>query len=76
MPRYYNPEKEELEKRIKQIEAEVKGESTLASHRYTGNLKERWRANNQTTKMTPYSNYRLVVITALLFIVAYLLLFS
>lgn len=76
MPRYYNPEREELEKRIQQIEAEVKGGSTLQSHHYSGNLKEKWKANSKSSSMTPYSNYRLIVITAILFMVAYLLLFS
>ncbi len=74
-PRYYNPEKEEFENRYKEIEAEIKGESNFRRGNSSPNLKEKWRAQKKTTNFSQLSNYRLIIIAGILFLLAYYILF-
>lgn len=74
-PRYYDETKEALKERYAQMEAEVSGKSTLGSGGFNHNLKDRWRANKKTSNFSKKSNFRLVIIASLLFIIAYYLLY-
>lgn len=76
IPRYYNAEKEEFEKRIAEIKAEVNqsGQGSFSQHR--PNLKAKWTAHKKTSHYNKKSNLRLIVIAALLFAISYYLLFQ
>jgi hypothetical protein len=73
-PRYYDEDKEALQKRYAQIEAEVNGKSTLSSGMGPG-LRQRWEANKNTSSFSKKSNIRLVFIAALLFGLCYVILY-
>ncbi len=71
-PLYYNQQKEELQERIKSIEAEFKGKNAAngeyVSRLRKGYLREQTRKN---TKGRRVSNVRIVIILVLLLIAAY-----
>jgi len=72
-PRYYNENREELEKRYAQIAAELNKEATSNNPHFRGNLKEQWKSNKNTSNFSKKSNFRLLVIFALLCMIAYYL---
>jgi hypothetical protein len=72
-PRYWDPEKEEREERVRQIKREmgievpsIPGQTTIRR----GSFRQRQK---QKVKATRASNIRLLVILAVLFIIAYLI---
>jgi hypothetical protein len=72
-PRYWDPEKEEREERVRQIKREMgievpsyTGQTTIRR----GSFRQRQK---QKVKATRASNIRLLVILAVLFIIAYLI---
>lgn len=73
-PRYWDPEKEDREERIREIKREMGVEVPFDSNRSTtirrGSFRQRQK---QKTKATRASNIRLIVILAVLFIIAYLI---
>lgn len=72
-PRYWDPEKEERESRVRQIKKEMGIEVSSNPTRTTirrGSFRQRQK---QKTKATRASNIRLLVILAALFIIAYLI---
>ena len=76
-PRYWDPEKEEREERIRQIKAEmgieVPGDPTRTTIK-RGSFRQAHR--NTKVKATRSSNIRLVVILAVLFLLAYLMFYA
>lgn len=75
-PRYYNEEKEALEKRFKQIEVELKGNKVYDSAIFGRSLKEQWKQNKNTSNFSKKSNVRLLVILFFLFAIAYYIIYS
>lgn len=72
-PRYWDPEKEEREERIKEIKREMGIEVPSVPGRTTirrGSFRQRQK---QKVKATRASNIRLIVILAVLFIIFYLI---
>ena len=75
-PRYWDPEKEEREERIRQIKREMGVEIPGNSNRTTirrGSFRQRQK---QKVKASRASNIRLMVILAALFLIAYLIFFA
>lgn len=76
-PRYWDPEKEEREARVRQIKAEMGIELGSDPNRTTIKRGSFRQAKMQAkVKASRNSNIRLVVILAALFLLAYLLFFS
>ncbi len=76
-PRYWDPEKEEFEERVRQIKQEIGIEVSRDPNRTT--IKRgSFRQVRQQTKIraSRNSNLRLVVILAVLFIITYLIFFA
>lgn len=76
-PRYWDPEKEEFEERIRQIKQEIGIEVHRDPSKTTikrGSFRE--VRQQSKVKATRSSNLRLVIILTALFIVAYLLFFA
>jgi hypothetical protein len=76
-PRYWDPEKEEFEERVRQIKQEIGVEVSRDPNRTT--IKRgSFRQVRQQTKVraSRNSNLRLVVILAVLFIITYLIFFA
>ena len=73
IPRYYDPQKEELEERIRQIEAE----EGIIPEGYTPGIKKgQMRSYYQRSKhVKSYSGIRLLIIAGLLMLIAYYLFF-
>ncbi len=73
-PRYWDPEKEEREKRIRQIKQEM-GIKVPSDPNRTTIKRGSFRQASQKTKVraTRSSNIRLVIILAVLLVLAYLL---
>lgn len=75
-PRYWDPEKEEREERVRQIKRdmgiEVSSNPTHTTIR-RGSFRQRQK---QKVKATKASNIRLLVILIVLFIIAYLIFFA
>jgi len=72
-PRYWDPEKEEREERVRQIKREMGIEVPSDPTRTTirrGSFRQRQK---QKVKATRASNIRLIVILAALFIISYLI---
>lgn len=74
-PRYYDETREALKERYDQMESELKGSSSLHSGGYGHSLKDRWKANKKTSNFSKKSNFRLIIIAAVLFLIAYYLLY-
>ncbi len=75
-PRHYDPDKEELEDRVRQIKQELGYELKRNSNRTTLKRGSFRQVRQQAkTKATKASNLRLVVILTLLLIIAYLIFF-
>lgn len=74
-PRYYDESKEALDERYKQMEAEMKGAPTLHNGLAGQRLKDRWKANKKTSNFSQKSNFRLIIIAGVLFLIAYYLLY-
>ena len=75
-PRHYDPDKEELDARVRQIKQEL-GYEMKGSHKTTLKRGSFRQTRQQTkTKANRATNIRLVVILALLFIIAYLIFFA
>lgn len=74
-PRYWDPEKEEREDRIRRIKAEMGIEVTRDSGNRTTIKRGSFRqaSKNAKVRATRNSNIRLVIILAVLLILAYLL---
>ena len=72
--RYYDEEKEEREKRIAHIKAEM-GEKNSDSYRPRVSFKTEWSANKYASSHKKKSNIRLLLSIALVSILVYLLLF-
>ena len=76
-PRYWDPEKEEFEERVRQIKKEMGIEVSRDPNRTTIKRGSFRQVRQQTKlKATRSSNLRLVVILAVLFIIAYLIFFA
>lgn len=73
--RYYDEDKEKIENRRAQIEAEVNGTASIRSVGSAYRLRDRWQKNKNTTNFEKKSNVRLVFIIALLFALCYWLLY-
>ncbi|MEQ8909364.1 MAG: hypothetical protein RIC95_09235 [Vicingaceae bacterium] len=73
-PRYYDADKEAFQNRYAQIEAEMKGKSTL-SHAGGRSLRDRWEANKNNSSFSKKSNVRLLFIIALLCGLCYVILY-
>ncbi len=76
-PRYWDPEKEEFEERVRQIKQEIGIEVSRDPNRTT--IKRgSFRQVRQQTKIraSRNSNLRLVVILAVLFVITYLIFFA
>ena len=76
-PRYWDPEKEEREERIRQIKQEMGIDMPGDPNRTTirrGSIRQ--ARQKAKVKATRSSNIRLVIILAVLFLLAYLLFFS
>ncbi|MBN1182980.1 MAG: hypothetical protein JXB49_11875 [Bacteroidales bacterium] len=73
IPRYYDPQKEELEERIRQIEAEegIRPEGYTPGIR-KGQMRNYYERNKHTRN---YSSIRLLIIAGLLVFIAYYLFF-
>lgn len=76
IPRYYDPEKEELEARLKQYkktDTPSEGNDTeLAKQRIRGSFKRNSRASSEATKIANRkSNMRLLMIIATLLLITY-----
>lgn len=76
-PRYWDPEKEKREERIREIKREMGVEIPFDSNRTTtirrGSFRQRQK---QKAKASRASNIRLMVILAALFLIAYLIFFA
>ena len=75
IPRYYDPQKEDLEKRIRSIEQEMgvkEGEAYRPSLR-KGQMRNYFRGKKR--KAQKQSNIRLIIILIVLFIISYFLFF-
>lgn len=75
-PRYWDPEKEEREARIREIKRDMGYEMPSDPTRTTirrGSFRQRQK---QKVKASRASNIRLLVILAVLFIIAYLIFFA
>ena len=70
-PRYYDEDKERIEQRRAQIEAELKGTSSLHAGGGGYGLKDRWKRNKKTSNFEKKSNVRLVLIISLLIALCY-----
>ena len=76
-PRYWDPEKEERENRIRQIKHEMGIDVPSDPNRTTIKRGSFRKAKQQAkVKASRNSNIRLVIILAVLFLLAYLLFFS
>ena len=76
-PRYWDPEKEEREERIRQIKQEMGIEMSGDPNRTTIRRGSFRQAHKQAkVRASRASNIRLLVILAVLFILAYLIFFS
>jgi len=74
-PRYYDPQKEELKQRVKNIEDEIRQkENGERAPIIKGQMREYFHRSN-TAKIKRQSNIRLIVIMAVLFIILYYLLY-
>ena len=70
-PRYYNEDKENLEQRRAQIEAELKGERTIGKGSSIS-LRDKWqRSRKAPSILEKKSNIRLAVIISILSSMAY-----
>jgi hypothetical protein len=79
IPRYYDEQKEELEKRKRVIDAELKreGKEGLEDDIYIPNIKGKMRSHMKAArKQKRNSNIRMVVILAFLLLLSYLILFA
>jgi len=77
-PRYWDPEKEEFEERVRQIKQDIGVEVIPRDPNRTTIKRGSFRQVRQQTKLkaSRNSNLRLVVILAILFIIAYLIFFA
>ena len=76
-PRYWDPEKEEFEERVRQSKLEMGIDVPRGSNRTTIKRGSFRQARQQAKiKASRGSNLRLVVILAVLFIIAYLIFFA
>jgi len=77
-PRYYDEQKEDLENRINQIKKEMDySERQINEKAYATNIKGRIRGNiRKSRQANKNSNFRLVIIIAILFLLAYFLFFA
>jgi len=76
IPRYYDPEKEEMQqrlKRYKQTESQANvGDAELAKQRIRGGFRRNSRASSEATKIANRrSNLRLLMIIAILLLVTF-----
>jgi len=75
IPRYYDPEKEELQQRLnlyKQSELPADGNTELAKQRIRGSFRRNSRASSEATKIAnKKSNMRLLMIIATLLLITY-----
>lgn len=73
-PFYYDPEKEEREARLRdlKIEAGIKPEGPYKSHLQRGSMRSYFKRGEVAQKQ---SNFRLILIIAVLLFVAYFILF-
>jgi len=79
IPRYYDEQKEELEKRKRVIDAELKreGQGGLEDDIYIPNIKGKMRSHIKVArKQKRNSNIRIIVILAFLLLLSYLILFA
>jgi hypothetical protein len=75
-PRYYNEEKEELEKRIKKIKQEMGVEDDDTTKSYTPHIKGQMRGYfRKNIEQKRKSSVRLIVILVVLFALVYFLLY-
>ena len=76
-PRYWDPEKEEFEERVRQIKQEI-GIDVPRDPNRTTIKRGSFRQVRQQTKVraSRNSNLRLVIILAVLFVLAYLIFFA
>ncbi|MFC2151867.1 hypothetical protein ACFLSE_05005 [Bacteroidota bacterium] len=75
-PRYYNEQKEELEKRIQKIKREMGVEDDDTSKPFVPNIKGQMRGYfHKNVQEKRKSTVRLVVILIILFVVVYFLLY-
>ena len=72
-PFYFNPDKEEREKRNKWLRAESDIKKT-GSPEFRSRLRERWKVSNLSAKKTNSSNLRLIVIFIILLGITYFIL--
>jgi len=73
-PMYYDPEKEEREERIKALKEKYNYKDSGKEKEYMPNIKGQFRAGNQKNKNIVHKiNFRHIVILAVLFIIALLL---
>ena len=75
-PRYWDPEKEEFEERVRRIKQEMGVEVPRDPNRTTIRRGSFRQVRNLKVKATRNSNIRLVVILAVLFIISYLIFFA
>ena len=74
-PFYYNPEKEERERRNKWIKKEAEDEvKSGKSAAFQSRLRERWELSNHASKRANSSNLRLIIIILVLLGISYFLL--
>ncbi len=79
IPRFYDEQKEELEKRKRVIDAELRreGEQGLEDDIYIPTIKGKMRSHMKAArKQKQNSNIRMVVILAFLLLLSYLILFA
>ncbi|MEX2379121.1 MAG: hypothetical protein WD530_00130 [Vicingaceae bacterium] len=53
----------------------MKGSSALHSGGFGHSLKDRWKANKKTSNYSKKSNFRLIIIAGVLFLITYYLLY-
>ena len=79
IPRFYDEQKEELEKRKRVIDAELRreGKEGLEDDIYIPNIKGKMKSHMKAVrKQKRNSNIRMVIILAFLFLLSYLILFA
>ncbi|MDH3651206.1 MAG: hypothetical protein OEQ53_16085 [Saprospiraceae bacterium] len=74
VPRYYDPQKERLEKIVSEAKGENLSDTELAKARISNSFRKRNVKNAYSKKMTRRSNRLLVIIIIILFGLTYLLL--
>ena len=75
-PRYYNEEKEELEKRVQKIKRELGVEDEDTTQPYSPHIKGQMRGYfKKNVELKRKSTIRLVIILLILFVAAYFLLY-